>query len=172
EVTAIRLSAAESLLKGTWKHQDKVRGVTYYYPSVIPHGSEYWYYDQRSFVLPYLSRRDGSDTVSMQLIYCYAGSSWVFFEDITVVADDERFTDSFSYYSVTRDVSGGTVCETAETSVSYDSYYYKMLKAMVDADDVIVRFEGDDYYRDITISRSDKNAIKKILDAYDAFHTL
>lgn len=170
DLKAARVTAAEASLKGMWKQEDKVRGVTFYYPSNIPHGSEYWYYDQRSFVLPYLCR-DGNK-MSMWLIYCYTGSSWVFFEDITVVADGERFTDSFNYFDVDRNTSGSKVCEDAETSVGHNGYYYKMLRAMSEADEVIVRFEGDDHYRDITISRADKNAIKSMLNAFDAFQNL
>lgn len=170
DLKTAKVTAAEATLRGMWKQEDKVRGLTFYYPSNIPHGSEYWYYDQRSFVLPYLSRN--GNRMSMWLIYCYTGSSWVFFEDITVVADGERFTDSFNYFDVDRDTSGSKVCENAETSVGHGGYYYKMLQAMAAADEVIVRFEGDDHYRDITISSADKKAIKSMLDAFDAFHDL
>lgn len=170
DLKAAKVTAAEATLRGMWKQEDKVQGVTYYYPSNIPHGTEYWYYDQRSFVLPCLVRN--GNKMDMWLIYCYTGSSWVFFEDITVVADGERFTNHFNYFSVDRDTSGGKVCETTETSVSYGGNYYKMLQAMAEANEVIVRFEGDSKYRDITISKADKNAIKAMLDAFDAFHGL
>lgn len=170
DLKAAKVTAAEATLRGMWKQEDKVQGVTYYYPSNIPHGTEYWYYDQRSFVLPCLVRN--GDRMDMWLIYCYTGSNWVFFEDITVVADGERFTDHFNYFSVDRDTSGGKVCETAETNVGYGGNYYKMLQAMAEANEVIVRFEGDSKYRDITISNADKNAIKAMLDAFDAFHGL
>ena len=169
---AAKLAAAESLLANTWQQVDAVQGVTFYYPANIPHNNQYWYYDQRCFLLPYLVRRDGSNSMDMWIIYCYTGSSWVFFDDITVVADGERFTDHFNYFDVSRDNGGGRVGETAQTSVSYGGSYYKMLRAISESKETIVRFEGDDHYHDITISQADKNSIKNILDIFDAFQGL
>ena len=43
-----------------------------------------------------------------------------------------------------------------------------MLRAIDDSTETIIRFEGDDYYHDLTVTNSDKAAIREALDAYEA----
>jgi len=46
--------------------------------------------------------------------------------------------------------------------------FVAMLRTIANSSETIVRFEGDDYYHDITISSSDKEGIAQILTVYDA----
>jgi hypothetical protein len=48
------------------------------------------------------------------------------------------------------------------------TYTLNMLKDIVDSTTVIIRFEGDSHYRDITMSAGDKAAIGQVLTAYEA----
>lgn len=155
---------AEKLLNTMAVEEDFVRGMSFYYPSAFPRGPEYWYADVRSFVLPYLGKQ--GDDVWLRLVCNYTSGDWVFFEKITYAVDDERYYDTFSYYDVTRDNEGGDVWEYVDLDVGASEL--EMLNAIADSERTIVRFEGDDYYRDVTISQSDKDAIRQVLTVYEA----
>ena len=154
----------ESLLKSMWSTHDEVRGLSFYHPSVIPHGNGMWYTDERSFVLPYIGR--SGNNYYMRLLCNYTGDDWIFFEKITFAVDDERYHEYFSYYDIVRDNDYGDVWEYADYEVSGTDI--DMLWEIVNSTKTIVRFEGDEYHYDHVISASDKQAIKNILLAYEA----
>lgn len=155
---------AEKLLKTMAVEEDVVRGMSFYYPSAFPRGPEYWYADVRSFVLPYMGKQ-GND-VWLRLVCNYTDDDWVFFEKITFAVDEERYYDSFKYYDVTRDNDSGDVWEYVDIEVGASEL--EMLNAIANSTRTIVRFEGDDYYRDVTISQADKDAIRQVLTVYEA----
>ena len=124
--------------------------------------SDVWAADQRCFVLPYIGI-NSSKRVWMRTVYNYTSGDWIFWTKVTVVADDKRFTESYSYFDVTRDNSGGRVWEYYD-----DESYIDMLRAIAAANNTVVRLEGREYYYDFTLSSTDKNAIKKTLELYDA----
>ena len=43
----------------------------------------------------------------------------------------------------------------------------KLLNEIAESEETIVRFQGDDHYKDFTVSASDKAAIKQLLLAYE-----
>lgn len=158
-------AAAAQLLAGFKKEEDKVRGLAFYYPSAFPYASDYWVADQRNFVLPYLGKE--GDRVWLRLVCNYTSDDWVFFKKIVFAVDDERYTKIFNYFDVTRDNAYGDVWEYVDVDVS-ESNYEEILRAIADSTETIVRFEGDDYYRDFTVSAGDKDAIRQMLTVYDA----
>lgn len=160
-------AAAKKLLSGMYVQEDKVRGMSFYYPSAFPYytSSNKWAVDKRSFVLPYMGMQ--GDDVWLRLLCHYTGDDWIFFEKITFAVDDQRFYKYFSYYDVTRDNGGGDVWEYVDIDVG--SSEIALLQAIADSNTTIIRFEGDDYYRDVTVTSKDKAAIKEMLQAYAAF---
>ena len=44
----------------------------------------------------------------------------------------------------------------------------EMFWAIANSEKTIVRFEGDEYYSDFTVSQADKDAIREVLTAYEA----
>ena len=166
KLNELRQQEVQKLLAKMNVKTDVVRGMKFYYPKAIPRGSDYWYTDVRSFMLPYIGTYTKGGTPWMRLIFNYTGSSWIFFEKVTVAVDDERYTFYYDYFDIERDNSGGEVWEYMDDNVG--SYTLKMLEDIVDSETVIIRFEGDSHYRDITMSASDKTAIKEVLTAYKA----
>ncbi len=137
---------------------DKVEGITWYKPSTYP-----YYANSRSYVLPYIGEND--TRVWLRLKFHYTGDSWLFFEKITVSIDGENYMKSFDYFDVERDNGSGDVWEWVDISPSDSDI--DMLKNIVNSTETIVRFQGDDYYYDLTIRSSDKTAISEVLNAYE-----
>ena len=161
----LKKEQAESLLSRMRKDEDKVRRLTFYYPSAWKfYSNNSWVADQRCFMLPYIGR--DSNGVWLRLVYNFTDYDWVFFKKVIVAADEERFTNSFKYFDIVHDNGGGKVWEYIDVDV-YDSDI-KMLWAVANSQEAIVRFEGDDYSYDFTVKDSDKAAIREALTAYEA----
>ncbi len=161
----LKQQQAENLLSKMRKNEDKVRGMSFYYPSAwkfYSNGS--WAADQRCFLLPYIGR--DANRVWLRMVYNYTGDDWVFFDHVTVAADEERFNKSFNYFDMVHDNGGGDVWEYIDVDV-YDADI-KMLRAIANSKETIIRFEGDDYWHDLTVKDSDKAAIREALTAYEA----
>ena len=156
---------ANSMMAGFAVEEDFVRGYNFYYPSAFPRGDSYWYADQGCFVLPYMGKDITNGEVWLRLVCNYNAWDWIFFEKITYAADSERFYDYFSYYDVVRDNSGGEVWEYVDIDV-YDSEI-EMLWAIANSTTAIVRFEGDNYYYDYTVTPEQKESIRTMLIVFE-----
>lgn len=163
-VEQLKKEEGERLLAGMKKQEDKVRNLCFYYPSGWKFYSDYWAADVRCFALPYIGCQNGN--YWLRVVFNYTEDNWVFFEKITVAADEERFYKYFSYYEVTRDNDGGEVWEYVDFEATESDI--EMLRAIAESEETIIRFEGDDYYYDFTVTSADKNALKTALDAYEA----
>jgi len=155
---------AERLLNTMYLENDVVRNLKFYYPKAFPRYDEYWGADVRCFVLPYMGMQ--GDSVWLRLVCDYTADDWVFFEKITFAVDDQRFYKFFSYFDVTRDNGGGDVWEYVDIEVN--DAELELLRAIANSQTTIVRFEGDDYSHDFTVSDKDKEAILQMLTVYDA----
>lgn len=166
EYKRLKKAEAEKLLANLRVENDEVRNLKFYYPMALPYYSSYGYWaaDIRSFVLPYIGIQ--GDNVWMRMLCHYTADDWLFFEKITFAVDEERYYKYFSYYDVVRDNEYGDIWETGDIEVGESEL--EILRAIADSEKTIVRFEGDEYYDDIVISASDKQAIKEMLQIYDA----
>lgn len=162
QLTALKKAQAEQVLAGMTKEEDKVQGLSFYYPAGWKFYSDgSWVADQSCFIRPYL----GSDGKNcwIRVIYNYTGDDWVFFQKLTIVADGQKFYKTFSYYDVVRDNGGGTVWEYMDDDGSSD---IDMLTAVANSSETIIRFEGREYAYDYTVKASDKQIISQALQAY------
>ena len=141
---------------------DKVEGITWYHSPNEP-----YYADSRSYVLPYIGKKDSS--VWLRLRFHYTGNSWIFFVNLTIVVDGQKYYKTFSYYDVNRD-NDTEVWEWVDIAPSTADI--QMLENIADSQETIVRFQGDNYHYDLTIKSSDKAAIKDVLAAYNALNTI
>ncbi len=166
-VSTLDIEKAEKLLANMRLQEDKVRRFRFYYPIALDGNDQgQWYADVRCFVLPYIGR-DANDNVWLQLICNYTEEDWVSFKEVIFAVDDARYTKSFRYFDVVRQIAGGgTVFEYIDFQAT--SSDIEMLWAIADSTETIVRFQGDDYYYDFTMTAGDKEAIREVLTAYDA----
>lgn len=138
--------------------KDEVTKATFYVPKRMP-----YYINSRCEMLPYIGIN--SNNHWMKLRFNYAGDDWVFFKQATIAVDDDRYYKSFEYFDITHDNGGGMVGEMIDIDPTSDDI--KMLRKIVASKKTIVRFEGDDFHYDYTMTDSDKSAIKDILTIFD-----
>ena len=161
----LRKAQAESLLAGMRLDEDKVRGLRFYNPKGWTYyDGDTWAADKRCFILPYL----GQDSTStwIRLVYNYTGDDWVFFEKVLMNIDGEQRTESFNYFDIVRDNGGGRVWEYIDVEVSNSDIDW--LWDIANSTETIIRFQGDDYSHDMTVSDTDKAALRDCLTVYEA----
>lgn len=154
---------ADELLSTMRVDEDRVRNIKFYYPKGWRHYSDYWAADIKSFVLPYIGV--SGDDIWLRMVCNYTADDWVFFKKITFSVDGKNFYKFFNYYDVVRDNDGGDIWEYVDIEVGETEI--EILKAIANSNETIVRFEGDEYYRDITIAAEDKKGIVEALTVYE-----
>lgn len=94
----------------------------------------------------------------------YYGSDWLFVNSVKVVADGKELA-SFSV-DVKRDNYGGNVWEYALLPLS-NPKHRKLIENIIAAQDVIIRFYGDQHYDDLKVSDRMKEDMGAMLEALD-----
>lgn len=131
----------------------------------------YWYdratysrYVDDRFRIFYVTRPGYVTTLYLNVMYY--GSSWVFWDEFRLNIDGRIVSRQYSYFDITRDNSGRGVWE--HITVRVDREDYRMLESIARAESVKVRFRGDDYYSDYSLSKAEIRAISNVLLAYEA----
>lgn len=163
----MRLEDARKKLSRLTVDEDFVRNISFYYAKGFPyyHQYGYWGADVRCFVLPYIGV--SGDSAWLRMVCNYTADDWVFFKNITFAVDEQRFYKSFDYFDVERDNDWNDVWEYVDIAVGASEI--DLLTAIANSTKTVVRFEGDTHYRDFTVSAADKQAIREMLEIYEAF---
>ena len=86
------------------------------------------------------------------------------------MADEQRYTFDVKYSNVARDYSQSPYFECYDQDLTFnvplDDPYIQMLKAISEADEAIVRFKGDSYQYDHTVTKQEKEAIRDVIELY------
>lgn len=159
QLKALKQEQAQALLTNMRVEKDEVRGLTFYYSKTQP-----YYADERCYVLPYIGQ-DSTHTWLCAQYHYMDYDNWVFWTNLTFAVDDQRYYKYFNYFDVVRD-NDTEVWEYVNTAdVTEDDI--EMFWAIANSEKTIVRFEGDEYYSDFTVSQADKDAIREVLTAYE-----
>jgi hypothetical protein len=146
-----RAIAAASMAKKV----DKLEGITWYQDKAT-HGYE------SSFHL-YFAERAGYVT-NLRLKLRYYADDWLFVQSFTVYADGQRF--EYSNVEFERDHGSGSIWEWYDQPVSTSDL--AMIRAVIVAKDVTVRYHGRQYRGDRKVTSSQRAALQRVLDAYEA----
>ena len=167
EVLAVEKDRLKNMYQANFDaDHDKVENLTWYMHKNMPD-----YIDTRSYLIPYIGVQNGSAWICVR--YNYTEDDWIFWEDLTIVVDGEKFMKSVGYFNTVRDNSGGVVWEYYDDILnineSLDSSEIQMLQKIANSSETIVRFSGDDYHYDLVVSDKDKTMIKDVLNLYSAY---
>lgn len=141
---------------------DAVENITWYFPTQRPQ-----YINTRSYISAYMGIRDNK--VWLVFECNYTGDNWLFWDKLTFVVDGVKY--EWSSLRPNRSNGYGDVCENYQKALkvgqSMDSEDIKLLQAIANSNETIVRFAGDRNY-DLTLTQQDKDGIKNILAFYSA----
>lgn len=157
---------------------DEFSNVDRYYSVNTPTDSQYWYYDRKTFLSPFITHI--GDDYELNVISNYYGNGWLFIDDVTVKIDGqfyEPYPEPLKPKFEHEVCHGAYVSEYAIDSVKKldntltSSKYYDILKWMANGNDVAVRFSGKRGSEDLIIDK-DRQAIKEVLEAWDIIEEL
>lgn len=144
---------AENALKSFRKKKDDFEDVEFYQDSRTPN------YSNVNFIYPYLGVKN--DKAWLRLKLQYASDDWLFINNAIFMIDDEKFNISGNWE---RDNNSG-IWEWLDIQV--DALEYEILKKLGDSKVAKVRYQGNQYYKDRTITSKEKSIIKKTLEIYN-----
>lgn len=144
---------------------DKIEKITWYEHKSMPQ-----YIDVRSYIIPYIGKRDSGD-VWVCIRYNYTADSWIFWENMTIMVDGEKFFKYPSRNDLVRDNDTEVwewYDEVLDINVGMNNEDLQMLKKIAESEETIIRFQGDEYNYDLTVSATDKKIISDVLALYQA----
>lgn len=144
--------------------EDAIAGITWFTDKSSPN-----YLNTNAFYA-YIGR-DINYKAWLRLIIRYCGDDWLFINKIIINVDGENYQITENEYDEFKsDNSGGQVWEYVDRKVT-DSEY-EIIKKVSESTKANVRFSGKQYYKDITISQQQKQALKNIVELYEIFKSV
>lgn len=152
-----RLANATSKMR---KKTDDMNGITWYHDKNSPR-----YTNQNGF-FAYIGTNNSS-TPWLRLGIQYAADDWLFIEKYIIKVDDKTYNIiEEKYGEIETDNGSGGIWEWLDRSVDQDEF--DIIKAVANGDNVKIRYVGRQYYKDRTISNSQKQALKNVINAYES----
>lgn len=145
--------ALERAIGNMKKRTDDIKGIT-------------WVSHRRAPVLGtyvsvyFGSSKDSAATYPLRLRLQYYGDDWLFVRSVTVKADDKVY--ELGKLDFERDNSSGSVWEWSDEPVTD----HEMLKHWMTAKRVVVRFNGDKYYKDFTLPTEQQTQLREVSQAW------
>jgi hypothetical protein len=121
--------------------------------------------NSRSCIFPYIGKSGSHKWLRAQIQY--TSDDWLFVERLIFSIDGEKIVKNFSHFDWQRDNGSGGIWEWVDLSADLDME--TLLEKIANSKKTILRFEGRQYYNDLTISASDKKAILETMEYYRAF---
>lgn len=136
--------------------EDKIKGVSFY-----KHRGSPTAVNSKSDIHAYFPVKDGKPG-TLRIIVQFVAKDWLFIRKYTIKAGKKTF--SFSPKNIERDNSARAVWEWCDVPAT--PTHMSMLKAIVSADSVLLRCEGDQYKKDRTITEDEKERLKTVLTVH------
>lgn len=156
-----RQARGRQLLSDLRSDRDEIKEITWYKSWGAPE-----YSSERTAFYLYFGKQNGA-TLPLRMKFQYVSDEWLFIEKFTIKAGSETFTvEPSSHFSVERDNEGGSIWEWYDQIVEGEQM--NMIEKMFKSRKVIIRYEGQQYYRDYTLKDSEKEDLKIIYEAYKA----
>lgn len=140
------------------RDRDEVEHITFYTaPSTPKNVANNWHL--------YIAMPDKGRPY-LRFKWMYTSDDWLFIRKITLSVDGNKLGSvPMNFFSVKRDNGYGQIWEWQDEGVrDADVSFFKML---ANSKKTIIRYEGDKYYKDRTLSESEKKAFIQVLAAYE-----
>ncbi len=149
------------ILQGITRHvtdYDKVERFIRFEPVRYMSGP----YSKTSYLAVVGTLRPGKVTAFLK--FHYYGDSWLFAKSFKIVTDGVSFQSPEIKFR--QDHYGGNVWETAYLNLSKKEYR-AVAEKIVSSEEAIIRFQGKQYYSDLTVTDRMRDDIKYMLKALD-----
>ena len=138
---------------------DDIRNITWYYDKSTPTYTNY-----NSFHLYMGKEKSGRPWLRFRIQY--TADDWLFIESYIIKTDNGSHTIDTKYGEIETDHDSGDIWEWYDVPLNNESY--SIIKDVINSKTVKLRHNGKQYYKDRTITATEKQGLKNILDAYEA----
>jgi hypothetical protein len=155
---------ASDPLKSLARDYDKMRGIAWYRSSSSPK-----HVNSNGFYL-YFGKEDSGRVLPMRLVVRYYADDWLFVKNAWAKVDGvnaELPQESKRLMGWERDNAGGKIWEWSDAELSTPASI-ATARAISNAKNVTVRFEGRQYHSDRTITAQQLKAMRDVIAAYEA----
>ena len=156
--SATRVSQRKSILKKFAKKVDDFNEITWYTHKNVPR-----YQDIRPFIALYIGVSK-KYTPRMQLQLNYTSRKWLFVESVQANIDGEIVTIPSGEWNRDND------SEIWEWTDIASSCCVDMVMKIAKSKKTVIRFNGQQYYDDYTVTSSDKEAIRDTILAFEVIN--
>lgn len=154
---AAKTARLDVALSNMRKTTDEVKNINWY------HDKSTTQHENENDFFAYIGKN--SERPWLRLKIQFADDDWLFIKKYIIKADDKTFTIETQFDEVKRD-NNSMVWEWYD--VQMDKNKYEIIKAVIASNKTILRCEGQQYYKDRTITAKEKEALQNVLDAYEA----
>lgn len=156
-IKTIKQSQINSLKAYMRTNYDNVENITWIKDKTSP-----IYVNSNGFYL-YMGK-DKDNYVWLRLKVSYYGNDWIFWKTMIFNIDGQKTSFTLPYGEVKHD-NDTMVWEVAD--LPYDNYA-DLINKVINSKITILRLQGDDHHYDKTITQTEKQALKRVLDYYEA----
>lgn len=159
-----RLRAAEeavyrNALRSMKVSRDKFNGITFYEDRSTP------YYANYSAFYLYIGKSEGGEPY-LRFRARYSDDDWLFVSSASVNIDGDVSDLGFSSSDWERDNGSGDIWEWADVVPS--DYQLGLIKDIISSRSSVIRYFGDKYRDDRTVTAAQKRGLQNVLNAYEA----
>lgn len=155
EAEARRKQVGEALA-GLSRQYDRIQEVAFYHAK----GGE----ALSNYIEVYIVVADAGNAWLRQKLHYY-GDDWLFIDSYVLLVDGKKY--SYGSADFERDNESGSVWEWEDKLV--DGLSKEILEAIAVSKEAVIRFQGQQYHQDHTITAGEKKRIKRVLLAYAGF---
>lgn len=152
------IEQANALLGKLRKKTDEFTGATFYEHPNMPR-----YTNSRHYFIPYLAEKDGFVVVRFRVNY--TNDSWLFVEKLAFSIDGK--VHQFPSAEWERD-NTSDIWEWVD--IAADASMLELIEKIASSNKTIARFDGRQYYDNVTVPESDKVAMREMLQAAVQLH--
>lgn len=146
--------------KNMRKNYDDMKEITWYQDKTSPRYSNY-----NGFYGYFGKSNTGSPFLRLKIQY--AADDWLFIEKYIIKVDGVTYEIvEEKYGEIETDNGSGGIWEWLDRSVGKKEL--EIMKAVANGKQVKIRFIGKQYYKDKTITSTQKRALRNVLDAFEA----
>lgn len=146
--------------KNMRKKYDDMNEITWYRDKTSPQYNNY-----NGFFGYFGKSNTGSPFLRLRIQY--AADDWLFIERYVIKVDGVTYEiEEEKYGEIEKDNGYGGIWEWLDRSVGKSEL--EIMKAVANGKDVKIRFIGKQYHNDKTISSTQKQALRNVLDAFEA----
>jgi len=137
--------------------EDRIAGVTFFHHQNAPR-----HLNSRSTVSLYIGTRDNDRRPWLRMRVQYAASNWLFVESVIAWHDGVR--EPLVSGRFERD-NHSSIWEWTDRTPT--ELQLEILRSLSMAREAVLRYEGQQYRRDVTLSEGDKRALREMLQAFE-----